>query len=48
MNEGIEVSVVELKDSDPSEMGFEEINKKIKNTPPLTLKKLMEYKLMGV
>ena len=48
MNEGIEVYVVELNDSDPSEMGFDEINKKIKNTEPLTLRRLMEYKLVGV
>jgi len=48
MNEGIEVCVVELGDSDPSEMGFDEINKKIKNTKPLTLRKLMEYKLVGI
>ena len=48
MNEGIEVYVVELNDSDPSEMGFDEINKKIKNTKALTLRKLMEYKLIGV
>jgi hypothetical protein len=29
-------------------MGFDEINKKIKNTEPLTLRRLMEYKLVGV
>lgn len=48
MNGGITVYVVELGDSDPSEMGFDEINKKIKNTEALTLRKLMEYKLIGV
>lgn len=48
MSEDITVYLVELGDSDPSEMGFEEINKKIKNTEPLTFKKLMEYKLVGV
>lgn len=48
MNEGVEVYVVELNNSDPSEMGFDEINKKIKNTQPLTLRGLMEYKLLGV
>ena len=48
MNGGITVYVVELGDSDPSEMGFDEINKKIKNTEALTLRKLMEYKLVGV
>jgi hypothetical protein len=29
-------------------MGFDEINKKIKNTEALTLRKLMEYKLVSV
>ena len=48
MNEGISVYVVELDDSDPSEMGFDTVNKKIKNTQPLTFKKLMEYKLVGI
>jgi DNA primase len=48
MNEGIRVYLVELGDLDPSELGFDEINKKIKNTEPLTLLKLMQYKLIGV
>jgi DNA primase len=48
MNDGISVYLVELGDSDPSELGFENINIKIKNTKPLTLRKLMEYKLIGV
>jgi DNA primase len=48
MNEGIGVYVVKLDDSDPSEMGFDNINKKIMETKPLTLRKLMEYKLVGV
>ena len=48
MNEGISVYLVELGDSDPSELGFENINIKMKNTKPLTLRKLMEYKLIGV
>ncbi len=42
------VHIVELKDSDPSDMGFNNINEKIKNTELLSLRKLMEYKLLGV
>ena len=48
MNEGVRVYLVELDGSDPSELGFENINLKMKNTKPLTLRKLMEYKLIGV
>ena len=48
MNNGVGVHIVELKDSDPSDMGFKTINEKIKNTELLSLRKLMEYKLLGV
>ena len=48
MNNGVNVHIVELKDSDPSDMGFNNINEKIKNTKLLSLRKLMEYKLLGV
>jgi hypothetical protein len=48
MNNGVNVHIVELKDSDPSDMGFKTINEKIKNTELLSLRKLMEYKLLGV
>ena len=48
MNNGVDVYIVELEDSDPSELGFENINEKIKNTELLSLRKLMEYKLLGV
>ena len=48
MNEGIEVFVIELEDSDPSELGFESFYKLLKNTEPLTLRKLIEYKLVGL
>tara|TARA_B110000285_G_scaffold230565_1_gene297430 strand:- start:224 stop:1156 length:933 start_codon:yes stop_codon:yes gene_type:complete len=48
MNNGVDVHIVELKDSDPSELGFKNINKKIENTELLSLRKLMEYKLIGV
>ena len=48
MNEGVSVHIIELKDSDPSEMGFDDFYKLMKNTKELTLTKLMEYKLMGV
>jgi len=48
MNNGVGVHIVELNDSDPSDMGFNNINEKIKNTELLSLRKLMEYKLLGV
>ena len=48
MNNGIDVYIVELNDSDPSELGFEKIYKKIEDTELLSLRKLMEYKLLGV
>jgi len=48
MNEGINVYLVEMGESDPSELGFDVVNEKIKNTNPLTLRKLMEYKLVGI
>ena len=48
MNNGVGVHIVELKDSDPSDMGFKTINEKIKSTELLSLRKLMEYKLLGV
>jgi len=48
MNNGVNVHIVELKDSDPSDMGFNDINEKIENTELLSLRKLMEYKLLGV
>tara|TARA_R110000803_G_scaffold8577_22_gene27484 strand:+ start:2725 stop:3657 length:933 start_codon:yes stop_codon:yes gene_type:complete len=48
MNEGVSVYVIELNDSDPSDMGFNEFYKLMNNTKELTLMKLMEYKLMSV
>ena len=48
MNNGVNVHIVELEDSDPSELGFNNINEKIENTELLSLRKLMEYKLLGV
>jgi DNA primase len=45
---GIETYLVELKDKDPSEMGYENINKLIYNTPPLTLRRLVELKMNGL
>ena len=48
MNNGVDVHMVELKDSDPSELGFDKIYDKIKNTELLSLRKLMEYKLLGI
>ena len=48
MNNGVDVHMVEMKNSDPSELGFDKIYDKIKNTELLSLRKLMEYKLLGI
>jgi len=48
ISEGIEVYLVEMKDSDPSELGFDAFQRLLNKTEPLTLRKLMEYKLMNV
>ena len=45
INEGKEVYFVELKDKDPSEMGFRNFTKLIQSTIPLTQYELMEKKL---
>ena len=45
INEGKEVYFVELKDKDPSEMGFYDFTKLIQSTIPLTQYDLMEKKL---
>ena len=45
INEGKEVYFVELKDKDPSEMGFRNFTKLIQSTIPLTQYDLMEKKL---
>ena len=37
-----------MGESDPSELGFEKIYSEIENTELLSLRKLMEYKLLGV
>ena len=48
MSYGIETHLVDLGNEDPSEMGYTRINKKIYDTPPLDLRKLMEYQLFKV
>jgi DNA primase len=45
MNEGKEVYLVEMKDKDPSEMGFQNFTKLIQTSYPLTQYDLMEKKL---
>ena len=45
MNEGKEVYLVDMKDKDPSEMGFENFINLITDTYPLTLSGLLEKKL---
>ena len=46
MNNGIEVYFVDLKQKDPAEIGFEKMIDLIKDTPPLTFSKFIEYKLL--
>ena len=45
INEGKEVYLVDLKDKDPSDMGFEKFTNLIQNTLPLTFSNLLEKKL---
>jgi 16S rRNA G527 N7-methylase RsmG len=45
---GKEIYLVELKDKDPSEMGFKNFTKLIQITSPLTQYKLMEKKLSNI
>ena len=46
IDEGKEVYLVELKDKDPSEMGFKQFTNLIQKTLPLTYSNLMEKKIM--
>tara|TARA_B100000902_G_scaffold390710_1_gene440121 strand:- start:387 stop:1319 length:933 start_codon:yes stop_codon:yes gene_type:complete len=48
MNQGVSVYLIELKDTDPSDLGFGKFYKLMKRTQQLTFRKLMEYKLLGV
>jgi DNA primase len=48
MNEGKEVYLVDLKEKDPSEMGFKSVTNLIQNTIPLTDFDLMAKKLQFV
>ena len=48
MNEGKEVYLVDMKDKDPSEMGFENFINLITETYPLTLSGLLEKKLFSL
>ena len=48
MNHGIQVHLVNMDDKDPNEMGFENITKLIKNTPPINFAGLMELKLFAL
>ena len=45
LDEGKQVYLVELEGKDPSEIGFEDINEIISNTPQLTHRMLLEKKL---
>jgi len=45
LNEGKEIYLVDMKDKDPSEMGFKNFTKLIQETYPLTLSGLLEKKL---
>ena len=48
MSYGIETHLVDLGDQDPSDMGYDDVNKLIYNTPPMDLRKLVEYELYRV
>jgi len=48
MSYGIQTHLVDLGDEDPSDMGYDKVNKLIYNTPPLDLRKLVEYELFRV
>ena len=48
MSYGIQTHLVDLGDEDPSDMGYDKINELIYNTPPLDLRKLVEYELFRV
>jgi len=41
-----EVHLIELGESDPSEMGYDKFQDLINNSKPLTFRKLMEYKFI--
>ena len=41
-----EVHIVDLGESDPSEMGHDNFQDLINNSTPLTFRKLMEYKFI--
>ena len=46
MSNGIDVHFIDLPEKDPSELGFENIQKLINNSMPLNLLKMMEFKLL--
>jgi DNA primase len=48
MDEGKEVYLIELKDKDPSEMGFKQFTNLIQKTFPLTYSTLIEKKIMSI
>jgi hypothetical protein len=48
MSYGIQTHLVDLGDEDPSDMGYDKVNKLIYNTPPLDLRRLVEYELFRV
>ena len=45
MNNGVEVYLVDLKEKDPADIGFETMSILIKETPKLTFEKYIMYKL---
>jgi len=48
MSYGIDTHLVDMGEEDASDMGYENINQKIYDTPSLDLRKLMEYQLFNV
>ena len=45
LGNGVKVYLVELQNEDPNEMGYERITKQIEETEPMTLAKLIKYKM---
>ena len=46
ISNGIDVHFIDLPEKDPSELGFENIEKLINQSTPLNLLKMMEFKLL--
>ena len=45
MAEGLNVYLVKLDEQDASDLGFEEMTKRIEETQPMTFEKIIQYKM---